>query len=189
MDRWTLCLLCWVRKWTASTISSRSSRSEKLHNNLTPIPTKMVEKSIRNKSIHGEEMELWFAFLLQNSLRQIQKAIKGLVVMSEVLEKVYTSFLNNQVPQLWARAAYPSLKSLASWVKDLVLRIQFVNVSQLVWCIQMNITHTHTHTHTLLMLCHDSLDLYVFIYSTGLSTDHPNPFGCPDSSSHKVARK
>lgn len=68
---------------------------------------------------------------VQNSLKQIQKAIKGLVVMSEVLEKVYTSFLNNQVPQLWAHAAYPSLKSLASWVKDLVLRIQFVNVSHL----------------------------------------------------------
>ena len=33
----------------------------------------------------------------QNSLRQIQKAIKGFVVMSEQLEKVYTSFLNNQV--------------------------------------------------------------------------------------------
>ena len=34
---------------------------------------------------------------LQSSLRNIQKAIKGLVVMSEELEKVYTSFLNNQV--------------------------------------------------------------------------------------------
>ena len=79
--------------------------------------------------MRNEEIQLCFAFSLQNSLKQIQKAIKGLVVMSEVLEKVYTSFLNNQVPQLWATAAYPSLKSLASWVKDLVLRIQFVNVS------------------------------------------------------------
>ena len=38
-----------------------------------------------------------FPSSLQNSLRQIQKAIKGLVVMSEELEKVYTSFINNQV--------------------------------------------------------------------------------------------
>jgi len=50
--------------------------------------------------------------------------------MSEELEKVYTSFLNNQVPQMWANAAYPSLKPLASWVKDLVLRLHFIEVSQ-----------------------------------------------------------
>lgn len=35
--------------------------------------------------------------MLQTSLENIQKAIKGLVVMSEDLEMVYTSFLNNQV--------------------------------------------------------------------------------------------
>lgn len=64
--------------------------------------------------------------VIKNSLRQIQKAIKGLVVMSEELEKVYTSFLNNQVPQLWASAAYPSLKPLGSWVKDLILRLHFI---------------------------------------------------------------
>ena len=51
------------------------------------------------------------------------------MVMSEVLEKVYTSFLNNQVPELWASAAYPSLKPLSSWVKDLVLRLDFIGVS------------------------------------------------------------
>jgi dynein heavy chain len=34
---------------------------------------------------------------MKDSLRNIQKAIKGLVVMSEELERVYTSFLNNQV--------------------------------------------------------------------------------------------
>ena len=63
---------------------------------------------------------------LQSSLQQLQKAIKGFVVMSEELEMIYTSFLNNQVPQLWAAAAYPSLKPLASWVTDLVLRCEFV---------------------------------------------------------------
>ena len=63
----------------------------------------------------------------QTSLQQLQKAIKGFVVMSEELEMVYTAFLNNQVPQLWANAAYPSLKPLSSWVSDLVLRCEFIN--------------------------------------------------------------
>ena len=30
---------------------------------------------------------------------------------------------------MWANAAYPSLKPLASWVKDLVLRIDFIEVN------------------------------------------------------------
>jgi dynein heavy chain len=64
--------------------------------------------------------------VIKESLKQLQKAIKGFVVMSEELEMIYTAFLNNQVPKLWANAAYPSLKPLSSWVRDLVLRCTFV---------------------------------------------------------------
>ena len=35
--------------------------------------------------------------VIKNSLVQLQKAIKGLVVMSEELERVYAAFMNNQV--------------------------------------------------------------------------------------------
>ncbi len=66
----------------------------------------------------------------QTSLKELQKAIKGLVVMSEQLEFIYKAFLNKQVPKQWENAAYPSLKPLASWVKDLVLRIDFIKVIQ-----------------------------------------------------------
>ena len=64
----------------------------------------------------------------QTSLDTLSKAIAGLVVMSEEMEKVYNSFLNNQVPSLWSNTAYPSLKPLGSWVKDLILRTAFVDV-------------------------------------------------------------
>ncbi|XP_038058163.1 dynein heavy chain 6, axonemal-like isoform X3 [Patiria miniata] len=64
--------------------------------------------------------------VIKSSMRTIQKAIKGLVVMSEELESVYHSFINNQVPEMWSNAAYPSLKPLASWVKDLQLRVSFI---------------------------------------------------------------
>uniref|UniRef100_A0A803U0S0 Dynein axonemal heavy chain 6 n=1 Tax=Anolis carolinensis TaxID=28377 RepID=A0A803U0S0_ANOCA len=63
----------------------------------------------------------------QNSLQTLNKAIAGFVVMSEEMERVYQSFLNNQVPTLWANKAYPSLKPLGGWVKDLVLRIAFLD--------------------------------------------------------------
>ncbi|XP_066123630.1 dynein axonemal heavy chain 6 [Saccopteryx bilineata] len=66
--------------------------------------------------------------LIHISLETLNKAIAGLVVMSEEMEKVYNSFLNNQVPSLWSNTAYPSLKPLGSWVKDLILRTSFVDL-------------------------------------------------------------
>ncbi|XP_050294811.1 dynein axonemal heavy chain 6 [Anthonomus grandis grandis] len=65
--------------------------------------------------------------LIHNSMDQLQKAIKGLVVMSEALEDVYKAFMNNQVPHMWSAKAYNSLKSLGSWVVDLTLRLDFIS--------------------------------------------------------------
>jgi dynein heavy chain len=41
---------------------------------------------------------------------------------------MYTALLNNQVPKNWEAAAYPSLKPLASWVKDFHARIAFMRI-------------------------------------------------------------
>ncbi|XP_059580544.1 dynein axonemal heavy chain 6 isoform X2 [Alligator mississippiensis] len=80
-------------------------------------------------TVLGQEVDRFnnLLTLLRVSLNTLNKAIAGFVVMSEEMEKVYNSFLNNQVPTLWANAAYPSLKTLGGWVKDLVLRIAFVD--------------------------------------------------------------
>ncbi|XP_013789011.2 dynein heavy chain 6, axonemal-like [Limulus polyphemus] len=66
--------------------------------------------------------------VVKGSLQSLQKAIKGFLVMNEDLEHIYQAFLNNQFPKQWGKVAYPSLKSLASWVKDLELRIEFIHV-------------------------------------------------------------
>uniref|UniRef100_A0A9J8DK93 Dynein, axonemal, heavy chain 6 n=1 Tax=Cyprinus carpio carpio TaxID=630221 RepID=A0A9J8DK93_CYPCA len=72
-------------------------------------------------TVLGQEVDR-FNFLL----RVLKKAIAGLVVMSEEMEKIYNSFLNNQVPDHWSNSAYPSLKPLGSWVRDLTLRTAFI---------------------------------------------------------------
>jgi len=59
-------------------------------------------------------------------LNEMSKALKGLVVMSDELDNVFACFLSNTVPGTWAKAAYPSLKPLASWTKDLYARIEFI---------------------------------------------------------------
>uniref|UniRef100_A0A667W9Y7 Dynein axonemal heavy chain 6 n=1 Tax=Myripristis murdjan TaxID=586833 RepID=A0A667W9Y7_9TELE len=79
-------------------------------------------------TVLGQEVDRFNNLLrvLRMSLNTLQKAIAGLVVMSEEMERIYTSFLNNQVPTHWANSAYPSLKPLASWVRDLTLRTSFI---------------------------------------------------------------
>lgn len=61
------------------------------------------------------------------TLNDLLKALKGLVVMSQALETMSNSIFINSVPELWASKAYPSLKPLASWVTDLVARVQFID--------------------------------------------------------------
>lgn len=45
--------------------------------------------------------------------------------MSDELDKMYQSFLNNKVPENWSEIAYPSLKPLSSWIENLKERITF----------------------------------------------------------------
>ncbi|XP_076248728.1 dynein heavy chain at 16F [Calliopsis andreniformis] len=61
------------------------------------------------------------------SIENVQRAIKGFVVMSEELENVVKALVNNQVPQLWHNVnVYPSLKTLGSWIRNLELRVDFI---------------------------------------------------------------
>jgi dynein heavy chain len=60
------------------------------------------------------------------SLDELRDAVHGLAVMNQDLDRMYTSFLSNQVPAIWAGVSFVSLKTLASWVKDLVSRVAFI---------------------------------------------------------------
>jgi dynein heavy chain len=46
--------------------------------------------------------------------------------MSQELDSMYYSLINNSVPASWQAVAYPSLKPLAVWIKDLNERVAFM---------------------------------------------------------------
>ena len=63
--------------------------------------------------------------LMKTSLSNVQRALKGLVVMSAELELMGQAMVKGRVPSLWKPVAYESLKPLGSWVLDLIERVNF----------------------------------------------------------------
>jgi dynein heavy chain len=64
--------------------------------------------------------------VVSSSLKEVQRAVKGLVVMSGELEAMGNSVVLGKVPAMWSSVSYPSLKSLGGWVKDFLERLEFL---------------------------------------------------------------
>eukprot|EP00826_Nyctotherus_ovalis_P044803 TRINITY_DN4876_c0_g2_i3.p1 TRINITY_DN4876_c0_g2~~TRINITY_DN4876_c0_g2_i3.p1 ORF type:complete len:466 (-),score=140.55 TRINITY_DN4876_c0_g2_i3:737-2134(-) len=64
--------------------------------------------------------------IIVKSLEDLQRAVKGEVVMSIDLEEMFKSFMVKKVPKNWEKLSYLSLKPLASWVHDFIQRMEFM---------------------------------------------------------------
>uniref|UniRef100_A0A8D0P0E0 Dynein axonemal heavy chain 14 n=1 Tax=Sus scrofa TaxID=9823 RepID=A0A8D0P0E0_PIG len=65
--------------------------------------------------------------VVHKSLKDLQLAVKGEIILNQELEEIYHSFLSARVPALWQKYAYKSSKPLGSWVNDLIQRLNFFN--------------------------------------------------------------
>jgi dynein heavy chain len=65
---------------------------------------------------------------IKKMLHELQRGLKGLVVMSAELDAAYANLLYQQVPGPFGEGGkgYPSLKPLASWFKDFLGRMTFM---------------------------------------------------------------
>jgi len=61
------------------------------------------------------------------TLAEFEKAVQGLVVMSDELEKMGQSVSKGIVPTMWADVGFLSLKTLPSWIRDLNDRVTFLS--------------------------------------------------------------
>lgn len=87
--------------------------------------------------------------------------------MSEVLEGLYAAFINNLIPQLWMAKSYPSLKTLGSYVRDLELRLDMIEVYNFIFSIAV-VVYT------------------IFYFSIGFQVVPQTVFGYQVSFSRKV---
>lgn len=72
-----------------------------------------------------QEMERFNKLLneITNSLLDLQKAVKGLIVMSPALELQSNNMLLGRIPDNWRKVSYPSLKPLPSYITDFIERL------------------------------------------------------------------
>jgi dynein heavy chain, axonemal len=66
--------------------------------------------------------------IIKSTIFELQRAIRGLVVMSSSLDMMYQAMMFQRVPDIWSKVGYLSLKPLGSWFKDLLARIDFIGL-------------------------------------------------------------
>ncbi|OAE31694.1 hypothetical protein AXG93_3384s1680 [Marchantia polymorpha subsp. ruderalis] len=64
--------------------------------------------------------------VIRSSLITLQKALKGLVVMSADIEALAHSIYIGKMPAMWAAVSYPTTKPLKSYHKELLQRLQML---------------------------------------------------------------
>ena len=78
-----------------------------------PDTFKMVNGTMNSLGVFlGQELARFNELIevMKATLNDLQRAIKGIVVMSGPLENMYNCFLLNRVPPAWENAGYPCLK-------------------------------------------------------------------------------
>jgi len=63
--------------------------------------------------------------VMRASLKSLEAAMRGEVVLSLDLDEMATQMYNNQIPTKWKKKSYPSLKPLAPYVTDFEARMDF----------------------------------------------------------------
>jgi dynein heavy chain len=62
---------------------------------------------------------------IKRSLVDMKRAIKGEILMSENVENAMISMCDGQIPAMWLKYGFNSLRPLGSYIKDVQVRLAF----------------------------------------------------------------
>ncbi|OHT14597.1 Dynein heavy chain family protein [Tritrichomonas foetus] len=65
--------------------------------------------------------------VILSSLEEMQKGLKGLILIDEKLDLLNRRLLSNHVPELWLEHSFPSILNLRNYMDDLNKRVQFLD--------------------------------------------------------------
>ncbi|BFG02702.1 dynein heavy chain 6 axonemal [Drosophila madeirensis] len=101
-------------------------KREPLHDSLSLLDSKGQVPSLTTVLVQEIDRFNIALGIVYDSLANLAKAIKGLVVMSEELENVFKALLANLVPASWAKRSFLSIKPLPNYITDFQRRIDFI---------------------------------------------------------------
>lgn len=94
-------------------IRNAAATNGSLSQGASPFPMILLQEAERMNALLAR---------IRGSLAELTSGLKGDLAMSEQMEALAVSLASGKVPSSWAAAAYPSLRQLPSWVKNLAQR-------------------------------------------------------------------
>jgi hypothetical protein len=65
--------------------------------------------------------------VMRGSLEELQRGLKGLIIVDERLEVLQRRLLANRIPELWLEASFPSILGLRGYLTDVRERVAFID--------------------------------------------------------------
>lgn len=98
--------------------------------NMEDIKTRIdIDNKTPYQNVFMQEMEYMNALVeaIVGSLEEISQGLQGLLTISEAMERIIDALAINRVPDAWTVLAYPSKRGLASWLVNLLKRLDQLN--------------------------------------------------------------
>ena len=105
-------------------LTDKSRGIEGIHYNLEDIASALVDERGPYQNVFLQECDRMNMLCkeIRRSLKELDLGLSGELQMSEKMEVLFQALYLGRVPVTWSKLAYPSQRSLASWMDNLILR-------------------------------------------------------------------